>query len=115
MIFIGGGLGSLFRYFLSIYFGPISGLPIATILANLFASFILGFAFVQSDLAKHDSLKYLVMIGFCGGFSTFSTFSLENFNFIKEKAYFLMMLNIFLNLMLCLAGVFLGINLAKQI
>ena len=115
LVFAGGGLGSVFRYLMSIYMVSGTGLPYATIVANFCASFLLGMSSLFLAKSDNDTLKYILAIGFCGGFSTFSTFSLENYNFLKDQAYFLMMLNIFLNLMLCLAGVFLGINLAKQI
>lgn len=85
LIFIGGGLGSLVRYGLSRWPGnPPMGFPWGTFLANVLACLVLGLAVnyvaTRSDLAP--TLKPLVLIGFCGGFSTFSTFSLESYRML---------------------------------
>ena len=114
-IFLGGGLGSISRFLISGWLnsGTTNHLPWGTISANVLSSILLG-ALVGKYQNQQESFLYLMLaIGFCGAFSTFSTFSLENFNFLKEGAYFLLITNIFVNLSLCIAAVALSYNLAK--
>lgn len=76
-VFVGGGLGSICRYALGQYL-PSASFPWATLAANLAACFILGYLtgyLLKNSLDEH--FKVLIGAGFCGGFSTFSTFSSE--------------------------------------
>ena len=85
MVFIGGGLGSICRYGLSIYFNASPGeIPIGTLIANVFSSIILGFLVAYSiKIEPGTMVKLLLMVGFCGGFSTFSTFSKEAYDLLQ--------------------------------
>ncbi len=113
-IFVGGGLGSMSRFFISNVLSKYNyNFPLATLIANFLASMILGF-FLAQALAGHgsDMKKALVMTGFCGGFSTFSTFSAESFQLLQQGHYGYALLNIIGSIIVCLLGVFIGYKLA---
>ncbi len=86
LVFIGGGFGSVARYLLSNLFNsPSSGIPYGTFLANIIGSFVIGI--ILGLAAKYETLSethmLLLATGFCGGFTTFSTFAYENHEMLK--------------------------------
>lgn len=86
-IFIGGGTGSIARYVLGkVWNTSSSGIPYGTFTANILGSLIigivLGWAIKNNTLSSNTTL--LLATGFCGGFTTFSTFAYENHNFLKS-------------------------------
>lgn len=101
-VFIGGGLGSISRYSVSlgtqkIYAG---NLPIATFISNLCACFMLGIL-VYSFKEKLETSAWispLLITGFCGGFSTFSSWSKETADLIQQGQWFWAIANIFISL-----------------
>lgn len=97
-VFVGGGLGSLIRYGISLLIGALttSNFPIATLISNLVASLILAFITVQMSTKTevYSWVHPLVLIGFCGGFSTFSTFSIETVGLIQSGHVVYAMLNV---------------------
>lgn len=115
-VFLGGGIGSIARFILARYFNSeASGMPYGTFLANVLGSLliglILGFAAKNESLTQDQTL--LLATGFCGGFTTFSTFAYENHVFLKSGDF----LNFFLyaigSFVLGFAAVFLGMFLVK--
>jgi len=79
-VFIGGGTGSVARWFLSMRFNPLHhAIPLGTLTANLIGAFIIGGGLAWFNRMTHiDPMwKLLITTGFCGGLTTFSTFSAE--------------------------------------
>ena len=117
MVFIGGGLGSICRYAIakmlqSLYLT----FPLATLMANILACILLG-ALVGISLKNGMGMnaKLLLMTGFCGGFSTFSTFSSETFHLIESGNLFYALANIGLSVVICLIGIFIGLKLTTAL
>lgn len=118
-IFVGGGLGSLARYGTGKWIAGMSLLtfPFGTLAANLISSLILGL-FLGFSLNKPESFgtaRFLIAVGFCGGYSTFSTFSVETFDLFKHGLFLQFFLNISANLIGCLAAVAAGIWIGKTV
>ena len=113
LVFIGGGLGSICRYWISVLLKNQNFIfPWATFVANAFSCIVLG-ALVGWSLKNgaNDFQKYLLMIGFCGGFSTFSTFSNETFQLLQSGNLLYAFGNILLSLVVCLICIFIGIKM----
>ena len=115
-IFIGGGLGSICRYALSSWLAAFKiPFPLGTFAANLLASFLLGL--VLGAGLKHtlpEPFRWLVITGFCGGFSTFSTFSNDTLQLWTQAQYGWAAINILVNVLCCLLAVFLGLRMGMR-
>ncbi len=114
-VFIGGGLGCVTRYITSLTLKGHS-FPFSTFIVNIVGCFILGFVF--SYILKnptHPSLKLALTIGFCGGLTTFSTFSVEGFEMLKGGRYVLFFIYTLLSFLCGLISVAMGAFLAKNV
>jgi fluoride exporter len=117
IVSFGAAFGGGLRYWLSgiVYkFFPAT-FPYGTLIVNILGSFFLGiilFLFDERELLS-PGIKLFLTIGFCGGFTTFSTFSYETISLIRDSEYLLALANIFLNVLLCMIGIFLAFLLSK--
>lgn len=113
LVFIGGGLGSVCRFALGRWLGVVGFFPWGTFVANILACILLG---ALLSLSSRDwlapSLRPLLIAGFCGGFSTFSTFSNEVLQLLRQEQWGWATLYISSSLLGGLVAVWLGLKLA---
>ena len=117
-IFIGGGVGSVFRYLiqLAINQSVITKLPLGTFVANIIGCFLIGAFYSLSErLNLSNEIRLLFTVGLCGGFTTFSTFSTENLNLLRENLYGTFFLYTFLSVAVGIVSVFAGIWAVKSL
>lgn len=114
LVGLGGAAGAMARYGLGLLLPARDGFPAATLLVNLLGSFLIG---ALADLAEgrrlSSSLALLLQTGLCGGFTTFSTFSLETVNLFRSGRWLLGGGYAVLSLGLCMAGAALGRLISK--
>lgn len=116
LVFVGGGFGSVLRYILGKFLNNAqTGVPYGTFVANILGSLligiILGFASKNEVLTQNHTL--LLATGFCGGFTTFSSFAYENHIFLKSGDFTLFALYTITTFILGFLAVFAGIFLVK--
>lgn len=118
-ISLGAVVGASARYFVSRFVARVvsASFPYGTLLINITGSFILGLFLVWStERALPDPRwRLLVAIGFCGSYTTFSSYAFESFSLFEQGHYLLFASNVVLSNVLCLAGVLAGAMLARSI
>jgi fluoride exporter len=103
-VFIGGGAGSLLRYVIGLLFQRTSiSLPLATFVSNLTACILFAATvyYIQQKGESAFHLRLLVLTGFCGGLSTFSTFGYETYLMVARGQLLYALLNALISLVLC--------------
>jgi fluoride exporter len=117
-IAIGGAVGSLLRYGLSgaVYSYSTSIFPWGTLSVNLVGSLVIGLLWGLFEvIVVSTSLKALLLVGVLGGFTTFSTFTLETFSLLRDGEVKMALLNIFLSNGVGIVLVFAGYFVARQV
>lgn len=117
LVGLGGGLGSIARYTTSQlalkYLS--STVPYGTFIANIFGSLIIGILLGYLIENPSQNFKLLLVTGFCGGYTTFSTFTYENFNYLQNGQVGLFLLYGLGSIVVGLLAVFVGFSLVKFI
>jgi CrcB protein len=117
VICLGAVVGANARYFISRYaaqaLGPV--FPYGTLLINVLGSLIVGFFLVWTSerVLADPRWRLLVVVGFCGSLTTFSSYAFESMAYFDRGQWLLMFTNIFSNNLLCLAGALAGMALAR--
>ena len=118
-IAIGSVMGGLARYLISLVIQSGPGIPWATLFVNVTGSFIIGFYGTLSGpdgrLFASAHQRQFVMTGFCGGYTTFSTFSLETFRLLADGMTQAAYMNIAVSVVTWLVAVWLGYVLASRL
>lgn len=116
---IGGAIGSLLRFWMSDWVHSFAGrgFPYGTLTVNVLGCLAMGVLFVLLTERFSDNavLRAGILIGVLGGFTTFSSFSIETFGLMEQGAYIKAALNMALSLVLCVGGTWIGVILGRQL
>ncbi len=116
---IGGAFGAIARYLINI--SPLSNIfqkfPFPTFTVNIIGSFLIGFLLVlfADKYPAHENLRIVVLVGFLGAFTTFSTFELEIFELVREKFFVIAFAYLLLSVLIGFIGVLGGVWLAQKL
>jgi len=118
LVFAGGGAGAVARWLVSSWLQRYSELfPLGTLAVNVLGSLLLGFimgaALAYGVFTRWQRL--LLATGFAGGFTTFSTFSLETLHLMEQGIFIRAFLNIILSVVLCIGAAWMGLLAARQL
>lgn len=120
LIFIGAGVGGVLRYWISTSIYGLLGrqFPYGTLVVNVSGCLLMGLLFVLL-VERFDGVappfRSLLLIGLLGGYTTFSSFSIETLSLFENGAWFNAVLNVMLSIVLCLAATWLGVLGGRQI
>lgn len=117
---VGGAIGSVARYWVALWMLPLSrDLPWGTIAINIVGSFAISFfgtlTLEHGRFPVSDMGRTFFMVGVCGGFTTFSSFSLQTLELLKSGAVGRALLNIVISVAVCLASVTVGYLIAERL
>jgi len=116
LVFLGGGLGSVLRYLVGQAFQKTNiTFPLGTFLINIIGSLLIGIllGYFYKNPGESQQLKAFLVLGFCGGFTTFSAFSNESLALIQQHHYLNALLYIAGSVLLGIAATFIGYLIVK--
>ncbi len=115
----GGALGSLLRYWVSSGTHAVlgRGFPYGTLTVNVLGSLLMGFLYIWllDRVAAGPVLRAFLLIGVLGGFTTFSSFSIESLNLIEAGQVMKALVNVLLSVTVCITAAGLGVLMARQL
>ena len=117
LVFLGGGLGSSLRYLISKYLNQLeNSIALGTFTVNILGSLLIGIimGFALKNDTPSSTFTLLVATGFCGGFTTFSAFALENYQLLKTGDITNFIVYSIGSVALGIIAVFIGIWLVKS-
>jgi fluoride exporter len=119
LVGVGGFVGSVARYLVAILFSSqiSSVFPFATLTVNIVGCFLIGILFALSDRGNVLSPEWRILLttGFCGGFTTFSTFSYESLRLMQDGEYLYLAAYVLISVFIGLTATYLGIALVRSI
>ena len=112
-IALGSALGGVLRYGLSRMMTPVSGsFPWGTVVVNVIGCFVIGYfgtlTMASGKYAVSENVRIFVMVGICGGFTTFSAFTLQTFELLRSGEWVRAIANVIVSVMVCLIAVAAG-------
>ena len=115
---LGGSLGAISRYLISIFMLKVIGtsFPWSTLLVNILGSFLMGalFEVLSQKISFSYELKLLLMVGFLGSFTTFSTFSMDAVSLFEQGGNLSSFIYIFLSVLLSITSLILAMHIMKS-
>lgn len=118
LVGLGGAIGSIFRFLTSIFMAryAMNGFPLGTFIANVLGCFILGICVgvFGKNPTENENLRLLFVTGFCGGYTTFSTFASENVQLLQQQNYMMLATYTLASLLVGFLAVAIGLNLGKS-
>ena len=118
IIGLGGAIGSMLRYLTSLFVARYweNHFPLATFITNVIGCFLIGLfiGFLEKQQLANSDLKWFLITGFCGGYTTFSTFGYENFNLLQNQNMGIAFAYIASSVIIGLIAVWFGLFVAKM-